>query len=596
MNILQMLQESDPALLNALAEVWSVKLEPRAAVNTIVNELFHAMTNPERVEVVWDTLDDKARGAMQLLIASGGTMAQAKFMQVFGEFQRMGAGMLKREKPHKNPKNVAEALYYRGLIGLSFENTDMPRTIVTIPSDLVAVLPLNKTAYSKLDDEEDDFPDEDDEDGFEAEDNVEEAETLQPTITTLEPIDSAVVKHARQADTSLVDDMTTLLAYLRIHTPILEGEMFSGSDMMTLDRHLLTTGEERQRFMLAMGRSADLIEVNNGRAVPSRTGAPKWLGKTRHEQVKTLAESWKTSPIVKDLWHVPGLRVDPDAGMMPHYDPAVARRAILSIMTKLLSPNEWWSVDDFIELVRQDYEDFQRPNGDFTSWYIYDDDDVLLSGVENWYSIEGAMLEYVITGPMHWLGLLDLGDDAARLTAYGRAFLGMAQYPAQAEAADPILVDPDGTLRVSRKVSRADRYQVARFSSWVTAGNVFAYKLDRQGIAQAESQGINVGHITVFVKRALGDKPLPDGVSRLLEGKAAATEAIKQTNTSVTLEQLLVLRTTAPETTDYIFDTPALRRYVGAKLGEMALVVRAQDIQAFVDALEEHGIRADFRD
>ncbi len=118
-------------------------------------------------------------------------------------------------------------------------------------------------------------------------------------------------------------------------------------------------------------------------------------------------------------------------------------------------------------------------------------------------------------------------------------------------------------------------------------GGVYSYKLDPAGIEQAAQQGINVGHIGAFLTRALGDEPLPPAVARLLDNwKAGATA-------TVTFERLLVLRTTAPETLDFIMDTPAIRRFMGARLGPMAAVVRSDDLRELRDALGEHGIQAE---
>jgi hypothetical protein len=79
---------------------------------------------------------------------------------------------------------------------------------------------------------------------------------------------------------------------------------------------------------------------------------------------------------------------------------------------------------------------------------------------------------------MHWLGLVDRAEDAARLTAYGRAFLGQTPWPAPADPEDKITVKDDGTLLISRKMARVDRFQAARFTTWVSAGDPYIYKLD----------------------------------------------------------------------------------------------------------------------
>jgi len=58
----------------------------------------------------------------------------------------------------------------------------------------------------------------------------------------------------------------------------------------------------------------------------------------------------------------------------------------------------------------------------------------------------------------------------------------------------------------------------------------------------------------------------------------------------VTLERLLVLRTTSIEVMNFILENPALRRYLGARLGDLAVVVRADQWEALRSALDEKGI------
>jgi hypothetical protein len=188
---------------------------------------------------------------------------------------------------------------------------------------------------------------------------------------------------------------------------------------------------------------------------------------------------------------------------------------------------------------------------------------------------------------MHWLGLVDRAEDAARLTAYGRAFLGLSPWPAPAEPEDKVTVKDDGTLLISRKVSRVDRFQAARFTTWVSAGDPYVYRLDAAGIQQAGEQGINTGHIASFISRALGDAALPLSISQLLDNWRSGASA------AVSIEKLMVLRTTAPETLDKIAYTPALRRYLGARLGPMAVIVRAGQWEALRGALGEQGIQVE---
>ena len=52
--------------------------------------------------------------------------------------------------------------------------------------------------------------------------------------------------------------------------------------------------------------------------------------------------------------------------------------------------------------------DFQRPDGDYGSWYIRDAaGDAYLSGFESWDRVEGVLIADLLAGPLHWLGVVD---------------------------------------------------------------------------------------------------------------------------------------------------------------------------------------------
>ncbi len=554
-------EDTDSALLPTLAKFWKVNiagLDASASIPLIAT----AMLDPAKSESAWDSHSDDQRGALQTLIASGGRMPRAMFDRLFGEVRTMGTAQIEREKPLEAPQSVAEALYYRGLVAHTFEQADTgPRVVVYVPDDVAGSLPLRKTSYSNL-----------------AEESVE------MEAAPLEALES--VASVQAADTSIVDDMATLLAYLQLNSPLLDGEGLAESDRKALANFLLKSDSERLPFLFGVGISADLIEIQNGKAFPKRAEARRWLSAGRGAQVQGLAEGWRESVVYRDLWHVAGLHPEP-GGELDEYDASVARENALELMAATVPKQEWWSLEAFIDAVKEQDPDFQRPGGDYESWYIRNDEDEYLKGFESWDAVEGALLEFYITGPMHWLGLLDRGEDAARLTAYGRAFLGHAAWPTPADPDDKITVKEDGTLLISRKIPRVDRFQAARFTTWVSAGDPYVYRVDAEGIQEAAAQGINTGHIASFLSRALGEKPIPAPVAALLENWRSGPAA------AVSMERLTVLRTTAPETLEKILDTPALRRYLGAQLGPMAVIVRAGQSDALRAALGEAGIQVE---
>jgi hypothetical protein len=497
-----------------------------------------------------------------LLISSGATMPTKKFERTFGTLHKMGPGAIARKKPHQNPTTTTDALYYRGFLGeLSKKTKQGLVPYVYIPTDLT--LPVHKTAYMNLDD--DDLNDFDAAIPALAEDNLNDVNA---------------------ADTSIVDDLTTLLAYLRIQGAGIEDEQFLPADIEQITPHLLTPGDVRLGFLLGVGVSADIITTQDGRAYPKRSGLQRWLNLPRSAQVRALVESWHGSALYRDLWHVPGLHPDPEAGFP--YDPVVGRDALVELLRQVVPNSDWWSLDDFVQRVKETEPDFQRPGADYESWYIRNDDGEYLHGFESWDAIEGALLEFYVYGPLHWLGLVDVADDAARLTAYGRAFLEASSWPTPPEATDHINVREDGILEVSRRVSRLDRFQAARFTTWEMISSDtphhYLYKVNADGIQQAAAQGITTSHIATFLTRHLNGQPMPPVITRLLDTWQTGSAA------EVTFEEVLVLRTTSPDTLDRIYETPALRRYLGAKLGPMACIIRPDQANDLRDALGQSGI------
>ncbi len=551
------LEDSERSLLPLLAQVWGVTqvdLEP----DELVTELNSAMRDAQRVERAWTALDEGPRGALQHLLASGGRMSANMFTRIHGDIRQAGAGHV--AEIAQQPASSAEALFYRGLIALAFESADTgPRQVVYVPEDLVDVLPTHLTAL-----------------------DAGSAGASLPAVAALD-----TVENARPADTRIVDDMTTLLAWLQLHTAALQDGELSPPDCIALSPWLLVPEPARLRFLTGTGLAAGLFGASDGRAHVSRDAARAWLAEGRSAQLRHLARAWRDSQSLRDLWQVPGLAPEEDS--LVGHDPTVARGAVLNFIGELTPAEDWWSLTDLVAAVKLADPDFQRPGGDYDSWYIRDARDEYLRGFDSWDLVEGALIRWLVQGPLHWLGMTDLADGAARLTAWGRAFLDMGAWPELVEPQDAIEVGLDGALRVPRRFSRLDRFQIARFASWSRAGDPYLYLLDGAGIARAENQGINAAQIQAFLHRVSGERPLAPGVARLLQNWLEGPVA------RVTLERQVLLRAESAEALTEIFETPALRRYLGSQLGPTAVLVRPEQWPALQAALAEAGTQVQLR-
>ncbi|HRF98120.1 MAG TPA: hypothetical protein PLZ51_23095, partial [Aggregatilineales bacterium] len=97
------------------------------------------------------------------------------------------------------------------------------------------------------------------------------------------------------ADTSIVDDVTALLAYIQVRGGKLDGVRLAEDDHKALSPQLLNDDEARLTFMLSIAISADLVEVNEGHLYVRRTEARKWLEEKRVSQLQALITAWMKS-------------------------------------------------------------------------------------------------------------------------------------------------------------------------------------------------------------------------------------------------------------------------------------------------------------
>jgi hypothetical protein len=569
-----LLRDRDIFLLPLFGELWGLK---NASKNhdELITQVAAAMRDSARVVAMWQGLTEEMRGTLQLL-ASSPRRRQPKpmFERLHGPIRKLGKTEIDKEKPHLQNKNKAEALFYRGLISEVRDRNQQGNIVsyVVLPEDLANLLPLQDTSYAKL--------------VKSTTSEFVQGGGMQQVAHKLEPLDESDIEQPQPAATSLVDDLTTLLAFLRIHSPEVGRTSLAPAAQEKLRPYLLNADESRLAFLMIIGVAAELIEVQDGRALAGKTAVQPWLNATRAVQLKTLAEAWRSANLYAEVWHTPGLEVESAA-----YDAPVARKVVFDLMRELTPANGWWSLSDFVEMVKIKQPDFQRPDGNYDNWYLRGEDGAYLKGFESWDSVEGAVLEFMLQGPMHWLGLADIADDAIRLSVYGKAFLHNADWPQPAVSAESIEIRPDGTLLASRKVKCSERYQLARFTSWLPGTDKYGYRLDGPGLQQAAAQGILPPQVITFLKRHFENKPLPPKIISFVEGWQGGGGPTGE----VTFEQLLVLRTVSSDVLDKVYDTPATRRYLLGRLGPTAGVIDPTQSEALKAALAELGLQVEIR-
>ena len=590
----QCLLDTDLVRLRVIARFWDVELTASRR-RDVAAQLTEAMAATKAVTGAWETLPDDQRRALEALLAAGGQMPLRVFARQCGEIRTMGPGRTKREQPWREPISAAEGLWYRGFISRAFEQgPEGAYEIAFVPPELRPHLPAPPTS---------------------------------PLTIRLESVpEPAAVLLAGDA---LLDDGCTLLAYLQ------NERLRPGPDGGWPARHgarlahrLRDPDPGRLAFLRHLVRHLGWLRVtDSGRLRPDPEPVAAWLQSSTGQQRAVLASAWRDDPTWNDLFHVPTLHPE-DTGAWRN-DPLLARRAILRHLeavyrepvacaeprrSERCAPDAWYKLDDLVAAVKQTDPDFQRLGGDYTTWYIRDAaTGAYLSGFESWDGVEGALIRYLITGPLAWLGLTSLGASrnsthlhshtptlphpTFRLTPAGAAFLGLAEPPPETEPS-PLTLRSDFTVLVP-PARRYEHFQLARVADWVRSpilhspssilhppsSILFVYRLTPTSLERARQQGIPVARVLEFLGRATG-APVPRPVE-------AALTRWETRGAEARLERVVLLRLSNEKLMVQVVASPLTRHLIREQIGPAAALVRDQDWPRLVTALGKMGLLPD---
>jgi hypothetical protein len=558
----QCLIDCDRGRLGAIAQLWGLESLPRQrreAAAALVNRLLA----PGELDRVWSILSRGERAALASLNAAGGQLPWPSFTRRWGQVRTMGPGRMDRERPWERPISHAERLWYWGLVfRVPAEGPTGLYEAAFLPEELRARLPACDAAPEfRL-----------------------ESIAAPPAVVP--------------ATDDLLDDACTLLAYLQSRQvrPGPQGE-WPAQVEAALARRWRVADPERGELLRHLVRQLGWLRVDrNGFLRPTPESATAWLQLPTAQQRAALAAAWRDDPAWNDLWHVPTLRPD-DTGSWRN-DPLPARHAVLRHLGAC-APGEWYAVGSLVNAIKELDPDFQRPDGDYEDWYIRDAaTGKHLRGFQAWDLIEGALIRYLLAGPLHWLGLVDLGADegtglpartpfrlvtAFRLSPAGAAFLELCETDPEPEP-PPVVVQPDLTVRVPA-ARRYDRFQLNRVADWVRGGEHYVYRLTAGSLERAQQQGITLSRVTSFLERTSGEE-----LSLTLK-RALARWA--RHGAEVHLEPGLLLRVADPEVLQQLVAAPTTRRFVREVLGPQTALVGAKDWPRLVRALVEAGFLPD---
>ena len=153
------------------------------------------------------------------------------------------------------------------------------------------------------------------------------------------------------ADTSIVDDMTTLLASLQMRPAEIEGERFAPAIQDNLAPLLLRPQEERLAFMLYLGISANLIATQDGKCLSTASASANLAEcyPCRADPRVGREPGWRAKPI--GICGISPVFTPDDSGFA--YDAAAARQTIMGLLSDLLPEHDWASINELIGTIKE---------------------------------------------------------------------------------------------------------------------------------------------------------------------------------------------------------------------------------------------------
>jgi len=490
------LQKQDIGHLRIIAELWGLELDS-STKDEALDELSASLLDPNLFTELIDSLPPQADSAITALVNAGGRIPWVTFTRQHGNIREAGAGKRDREKPYQNPTSATETLFYRGLLGRSFFETEKGlQEFAYIPDDLLPLILRRDGAGSA------------------------------PIINT-EPLGRPASPGERGQETlandSILDDATTLLAALRLGSELPETMM---------------PNSIAQAFL----QNAKIIDKNKE---PQPAAIKKFLEGSRKDALSMLADAWIESDTFNELKLMPGIICEGEWKNQP----LETREFLLNLLDDI-PEGKWWSINALIRDIKSKYADFQRPAGDYDSWFIKrTSDGQYLRGFAYWDQVDGALIRFFITNVLHWLGQVDLStsEGATNPTAFRLTSSERTQ-----DEHGKITVSSNGKISIERTASLVARYQISRFCEWLDEKkDAYQYQVTTNSLMKAKEQGLKAEHLLALLVKHTNNKVPPPMVKALKRWEINGTEARVETQT--------ILRLSKPEVLDEMRKSKAAR-------------------------------------
>lgn len=510
-----------------LAQLWGVPLPNTSGA--AATALADAMLTPSTVARLLTALSPQERAALERVIAEGGCIKATLLEREFGP--------LRPHEHYPSPRTYLLALPTRPsaterlfILGLIHPKQQNRQRRYCIPSDLLALLPA-----------------------------------VPPRDRTLHLPEAAAPPNLIAANVWYLEYTIVMILTLAQAGALemLPERGLSKASMLRLAKRWGMSKDELRGityeqhwtyvyFLRLVLQSAGLLRIAADQKLRPGNATLEWLKAPRLERLRQLLTGW----VISDWDELKRLLFIEMRNYPWDRDLAATRRAILALLAAV-PPQRWIAWPHLLDEVQRVDPDFARPEGNYDTWRLFNHRGQSLDGYANWRAVEGELLKASIGTSLHWLGLTDLGSEAAnngvagpvvafRLNEYGAALLTQA-VPPSAASSPPLRVQGTFEVVVPPRAAPFDHFQISRIAVWSAGSSpdeATIYKLTKASVQAAVEQGISAEAMLSFLEQASASELPPNVAYSLREwaGKQGQITlrraAVLQVEDPLLLEQL----------------------------------------------------------
>lgn len=533
LNIVSSLNGQDLGFLKIVANAWGIEIKAPDAY-TARTQLAMEMNNPEIIKEIYEVFPENVRQAFDALLDNDGKIPWAKFARDFGEIQVMGSARRDRERPDLNPKTPTEYLWYRAFIGRAFLSTETePQEFAYIPEEIFSCL---EPAY------------------------IQKKQIPGRSATTKE------TQIIFTASDRILDDICTLLAAIR-----------NGFSIDILHEYCDIPTDFLNKLIFD-------IKLISDKGILDPDQVRNFLETSREKSLMMLTNHWIESKQLNEMELMPDFIIE---GVLDRNHHNV--RQFLLDQISLVPSGQWWNLESFVSYVFQINPDFQRPAGNYDTWYIKKaETGEYLRGFEHWDVIDGAYIRFMLTGPLFWLGLVDLAcsesDNKIQAFKCSQWYANLlSNHPPDAIKPEDVklLIDSYGKIVIPLRFSRSIRYQISRFCDWNgKSKDGYAFQISPVSLQRAKDQGLKISHFLKIVQSVL-PHPFPPKLKSALENW-------EHHGTQAHFTQAILLHLADPEAINQLQNTSA-KKFIQAILNPNTVAVLPNGVEQVRKTLIEMG-------